>query len=146
MLGQKQHLKEKKKKKCLYGLEKCQVYHALMKTWQDYYNLSKEQVPDKKRIRHYKRVIHNLQDKLRIAPTPFIVFEVLGLYFYKHNPESFKEHITCDLVEKAMIKTIPILESRMPLDERPNMVQELIRSDSALHKYTTEEVATRTRN
>jgi hypothetical protein len=45
---QKQNLKEKKNR-CLYGLEKRQVYHALMKTWEDYYNLSKEQVPDKKK-------------------------------------------------------------------------------------------------
>jgi hypothetical protein len=110
------------------------------------YNLSKEQVPDRKRILQYERVIHKLQDKLRIAPTPFIVYEVLGLYFYKHNPELFKEDITCDLVEKGMIKPITILESRMPLDELPSMVQELIRSDNALHKYTIEEVATRTRN
>ncbi len=32
---------------CPYVPEKRQVYHALMKTWQDYYNQSKEQVPDK---------------------------------------------------------------------------------------------------
>jgi hypothetical protein len=42
-----------------------------MKTWQDYYNLSNEQVPDKKRIRQYKRVIHKLPDILRISPTEF---------------------------------------------------------------------------
>jgi hypothetical protein len=46
---QKQNLKEKNR--CLWGFEKRQVYHALMKTWEDYYNLSKEQGPDKKRIR-----------------------------------------------------------------------------------------------
>jgi hypothetical protein len=46
---EKQNLKEKKKNRCLYGVEKRQVYHNLMKTWQDYYNLSKEQVPDKKK-------------------------------------------------------------------------------------------------
>jgi hypothetical protein len=39
---------------------------VLMKTWQDYYNLSKEQVPDKKRIMHYERVIHKLQGQLRM--------------------------------------------------------------------------------
>jgi hypothetical protein len=37
-----------------------------MKTWQDDYNLSKEQVPDKKRIMHYERVIHKLQGQLRM--------------------------------------------------------------------------------
>jgi hypothetical protein len=37
-----------------------------MKTWQDYYNLSKEQVPDKKGIMHYERVIHKLQGQLRM--------------------------------------------------------------------------------
>jgi hypothetical protein len=36
-----------KKMECPYVPEKRQVYHALMKTWQDYYNQSKEQVPDK---------------------------------------------------------------------------------------------------
>jgi hypothetical protein len=66
------------------------------------------------------------------------VFEVIGLYFYKYNPELFKEDVTYDLVEKGMIKTIAILESRMPLDERPNMVQELIHRDNALRKYIAE--------
>jgi hypothetical protein len=45
---QKQNLKEKNR--CLYGLERRQVYHGLMKAWQDYYNLSNEQVPDKKEL------------------------------------------------------------------------------------------------
>src|SRR3954468_14742417 len=40
----KQNLKEKKQK-CLIGFEERQTYHILMKAWQDYYNLSKEQVP-----------------------------------------------------------------------------------------------------
>jgi hypothetical protein len=38
---------------------------------------------------------------------------------------------------------IAILESRMPLDERPNMVKELILGDSALN--IIEVLATRTR-
>ena len=37
-----------------------------------------------------------------------------------------------------MIKTIAILESRMRLDLRPNMVQELIRRDNAMLKYIAE--------
>jgi hypothetical protein len=139
---QRQNLKEKNR--CLYGLEKLRIYHALMKTWQDYYNLSKEQVPDKKRIRHYKRVIHNLQDKLRIAPTPFIVYEAFGLWFYKHNSELFKEDVTDTLVEKGMIKTIGILESRIRLDKGPNMVQELIRRDNAMYRYLAE-ISSRTK-
>jgi hypothetical protein len=48
-MSQKQNLKEKKKKKkSLYGDEKRQVSLALDKAWTDYYNLSKEQEPDKK--------------------------------------------------------------------------------------------------
>jgi hypothetical protein len=46
-------------------------YIALAKAWTDYYNLSKEQVLDRKRVLHYERVIHKLQDKLRIASTAF---------------------------------------------------------------------------
>jgi hypothetical protein len=41
-------------------------------------------------------------------------------------------------VEKAIIKTTAILESRMPLDKRPNMVQEIIRRDNAMLKYIAE--------
>jgi hypothetical protein len=37
-----------------------------------------------------------------------------------------------DLVEKAIIKTTAILESRMRLGVRPNMVEELIRWNEAL--------------
>jgi hypothetical protein len=44
---QEENVKDKKKE-CLYVPEKRQVYHALIKAWQDYYNLSKKQVPDKK--------------------------------------------------------------------------------------------------
>ena len=39
---------KEKKKKCLYGTEKRQVSLALGKAWTDYFNLSKEQAPDKK--------------------------------------------------------------------------------------------------
>jgi hypothetical protein len=109
---QEENVKDKKKE-CLYVPEKRQVYHALIKAWQDYYNLSKKQVPDKKITSRYKRVIHNLQDKLRIAPTPFIVYEAFGLYLYKLNPELFKEDVTHTLMEKGIIKTIAVMESRM---------------------------------
>jgi hypothetical protein len=133
---QKQNIKEKQK--CLSGFEKGQLSLALGKAWTDYYNLSKEQILDKKRIRHYKRVIHNLQDKLRIPPTEFIVYEAFGLWFYKLNPELFKEDVTEALMEKGMIKTVAILESRMRLDLRPNMVQEMIRWNNALRKHILE--------
>jgi hypothetical protein len=134
---QRQNLKENRNN-CLYGLEKAQVSLALRKAWSDYYNFSKEQVPDKKRIRQYKRVIHNLQDKLRIPPTEFIVYEVFGLWFHKLNPELFKGYVTDTLVEKGMIKTIGILESRMRLDKLPDMVQEMIRWDNELRKHIAE--------
>jgi hypothetical protein len=52
-----------------------------------------------------------------MASTEFRQLKVFGLYFYKQNPELFKEDVTYDFVEKAMIKTIAILESRMPLDK-----------------------------
>jgi hypothetical protein len=42
------HRQNLKENTCLYGLEKRQVYLALRKAWTDYYNISKEQVPDKK--------------------------------------------------------------------------------------------------
>jgi hypothetical protein len=136
---QKQNLTEKKKKKkCLCGFEKRRVYHDLIEAWQDYYNLSKEQVHDKKIKRHYKHLIHTLQDKLGIAPTPFVAFEAFGFNFYKHNPELFKEDITDTMVEKCLIKMIAILEIRLPLNKRPNMVQEIIRRDYAMQKYIAE--------
>jgi hypothetical protein len=72
------------------------------------------------------------------------MYEAFGLWFYKHNPELFKEDITDTLVEKGMIKTIGILESRMRLDKGPNMVQELIRRDNALLKYIREIPTSRT--
>ena len=57
---------------------------------------------------------------------------MLGLCFYDLNPELFKEDVTYGMVEKTMIKTIPILEGRMRLDKRPNMVREVIRRHKAL--------------
>jgi len=63
------------------------------------------------------------------------VYEAFGLWFYKLNPELFKEDVTQALIEKRMIKTIAILESRMRLDLRPNMVQKLIHSENALFNY-----------
>jgi len=53
----------KDKKKCLYGDEKHQAYLELGKAWTDYYNLSKEKVPDKKRKRHYERIINNIPNE-----------------------------------------------------------------------------------
>jgi hypothetical protein len=74
---QRQNLKENRKN-CLYGLEKAQVSLTLRKAWMDYYNLSKEQVADKKRIMQYKRVIHKLQDKLNSS---YRVYDVRGVWF-----------------------------------------------------------------
>jgi hypothetical protein len=86
----------------------------------------------KKTIQHYKRVIRILQDKLRKPITEFIKSEAIVLGFYNLNPELFKEDVNKDLVEKAIIKTTAILESRIPLDKRPNMAVELMRRDKAL--------------
>jgi hypothetical protein len=73
-----------------------------------------------------------------------MMYEVFGLYFYKLNPELFREDVTEALVEKGMIKTIAILESRMRLDKQPNMVQEMIRWDNELRKHIAETATTRT--
>jgi hypothetical protein len=86
----------------------------------DYYNLSKEQEPDKKRIRHYERLIHKLQGQLRIYPSMFSIFKLFTSAFYRYNLELFKEDVTEALVEKGVMKAIAIVESRMPLDKRPN--------------------------
>jgi hypothetical protein len=59
------------------------------------------------------------------------MFEAIVAGFYKLNPELFKEDVNRVLVEKAIIKTTAILESRMPLNERPNMAVELMRRDKA---------------
>lgn len=39
-----------------------------------------------------------------------------------------------DKIEKGLIKTIGILEGRLLLDTRPNMVKQIIRSDYAMQK------------
>ena len=81
----------------------------------------------KKRISHHKRVIRKLQDNLRKPLTPFIIFVAVSWGFYKLNPELFKEDVNKDMVEKAIVKTTAIMGSRMRLDKKPNMVEELIR-------------------
>jgi hypothetical protein len=125
-MSQKQNAKDNKEKKSPYGPERHHMYHALRIAWHDYYNLPKEQVLGKKIMSHHKRVIRKLQDNLRKPITDFIPFKAFGLWFYKLNPELFKEDVNYDMVEKGTIKTIAILESRMRLDLRPNMVEELI--------------------
>jgi hypothetical protein len=54
------------------------MYQALRGAWQDYCNISKEQIPDKKRIRRCKLVIRKLQDKPR-KPITELMFEAFGL-------------------------------------------------------------------
>ena len=127
-MSQKQSVKDNKSP---YGPERHSMYNALRLAWRDYYNLSKEQVIDKKRIQHYKRLIRRLQDRLRKPITPFTILEGIIQAFYNLNPELFKENVNEDLVEKAIIKTTAILASRMRLDIRPNMVEELIRRERA---------------
>ena len=73
-MSQKQNAKDNKSH---YGPERSRMYHALRTAWQHYYSLSQEQVLDKKRIQHYKRVIRILQDKLRKPITEFIMFEAI---------------------------------------------------------------------
>ncbi len=87
--------------------------NALRIAWQHYYHLSQETELDKKRIQHYKRAIRKLQDNLRKPITEFIIFEAFGLWFYKLNAELFKEDVNNELVEKTIIITTAILESRM---------------------------------
>jgi hypothetical protein len=89
-----------------YGPERHYMYNALRIAWQDYYNLSKEQVLDKKIINHNKHVIHTLQDNLRMAPTAFRQLEVIGPCFHELNPELFKEDVTYDMIDKGMIKKL----------------------------------------
>jgi hypothetical protein len=128
-MSQKQNGKDNKSPN---GPERPHMYNALRIAWQHYYHLSNEQVLDKKIVSHHKRVIRKLQDNLRKPITDFIMFEAFGLWFYKLNPELFKENVNKDLVDKGIIKTIAILESRMRLDLRPNMAVELMRRDKAL--------------
>ena len=127
-MSQKQNAKDNKSP---YGPERHHIYNALRIAWRDYYNLSKEQISDKKIISYHKRVIRRLQDKLRKPITPFTILEGIIQAFYNLNPELFKENVNEDLVEKAIIKTTAILASRMRLDIRPNMVEELIRRERA---------------
>ena len=123
-MSQKQNAKDNK---CPYGPDRFHMYIALKIAWRDYYNLSKQQVLDRKIISHHKRVIRKLQNKLRKPITEFIVFEAILRGFYNLNPELFKEDVNKDLVERAIIKTTAIMGSRMRLDKKPNMVEELIR-------------------
>jgi hypothetical protein len=131
-MSQKQNAKYSKEKIDPYGPERPHMYNALRIAWQHYYHLSQEPVLDKKRIQHYKRVIRKLQDNLRKPITEFIMFEAIAWGFYNFNSELFKDDVNKDSVEKAIIKTTAILESRMPLHERPNMAVELMRRDRAL--------------
>ncbi len=136
-MSQKLNAKEEKKKR-LYGFERRQVYHTLIKAWLDYYNLSKEQTPDKKRVMHYERIINNLQRKLGLPNPMFSLFKMAAFAFFRYNPELFKEGVTESLVKNGMGKTIAIVVSKLPLDERPNMVQEIIRRDYAMQRYISE--------
>jgi hypothetical protein len=128
-MSQKQNPRENK---FPYGPDRHHMYHALRIAWQDYYHLSGEQVLDKKIVSHHKRLIRKLQDKLRKPITDFIIYEAFGLWFYKLNPELFKEDVNKDLVYKAIIKTTAIMWSGMRLDLKPNMAVELMRRDKAL--------------
>jgi hypothetical protein len=128
----KQNAKDSKEKKDPYGPERSHWYQRLRLAWQDYYHLSKEQILDKRRIQHYKRVIRKLQNNLRKPITEFIMYDAILWGFYSLNRELFKEDVDTDLLEKAIIKTTAVLESRMPLHERPNMAVELMRRDKAL--------------
>src|ERR671938_1956040 len=105
-MSQKQNTKDNKPP---YGPERHSMYNALRLAWRDYYNLSKQQVLDKKIISHHKRVIRRLQDKLRKPITPFTILEGIIQAFCNLNPELFKENANNDLIEKAMIKTTAIL-------------------------------------
>jgi hypothetical protein len=128
-MSQKQNAKDNKSP---YGPDRNHWRHALRIAWQHYYHLSKEQVLDKKRIQHYRRVIRKLQDKMRKPITDFIMFEAFGSWFYNLNQELFKDDVNEELVEMAIIKTTAILESGMRLDLRPNMAVQLMRRDRAL--------------
>jgi hypothetical protein len=49
-MSQKLNAKEEKKNKGPYGLQRFQWYQGLRLAWERYYNLSKEQVLDRKQI------------------------------------------------------------------------------------------------
>ena len=68
----------------------------------------------------------------------FSTFKMAAFAFFRYNPELFKEGVTEALVKNGMGKTIAIVVSKLPLDERPNMVQEIIRRDYAMQKYISE--------
>ncbi len=74
-----------------------------------------EQEPDKKRIMHYENVIHNFERKLGRPRTLFSIYKILAWAFCWHNPELFREGVTEAMVKKGMMKTVAIVESRMPL-------------------------------
>jgi hypothetical protein len=78
---QKQNARHSKEKIDPYGPERSRWLNALRLTWQDYYHLSQQQILDKKRVQHYKRVIRKLQDNLRNPITEFIMFEAIAWGF-----------------------------------------------------------------
>jgi len=137
-LLQRQNAKDNNREIDPYGPERSSMYNALRIAWQHYYRVSQEPVLDKKVISNHKRVIRKLQNNLRKPLTDFIMFEAFGLWFYKLNAELFKEDVNKELVEKAIIKTIAILEGRMRFDLRPNMAVELMRRNNALSRYIAE--------
>ena len=63
---------------------------------------------------------------------------MLAWAFCRYNPELFKEGVTEALVKKGMMKTVAIVESRMPLDKRPNIVEDRIRNYLKWRKYIAE--------
>jgi hypothetical protein len=71
---QKQNAKDIREKIDPYGPERPHWFHALEIAWKQYYHLSKQEILDKKRVQHYKRVIRKLQDNLGKPLTPFIIY------------------------------------------------------------------------
>jgi hypothetical protein len=63
---------------------------------------------------------------------------MLAWAFSRYNPELFREDVTGDLVKNGMMKTVAIVESRMPLDKRPNIVEDRIRNYRKWRKYIAE--------
>jgi hypothetical protein len=130
---QKQNARRSKEKKLdPYGPERSYWMYALRLAWQDFYHLSQQQILDKKRVQHFKRLIRKLQANLRNPITEFTIYEAIAWGFYNLNPELFKEDVNEDLVEKAIIKTTAILGSRMRFDLKPNMAVDLMKRDKAL--------------
>ena len=60
---------------------------------------------------------------------------MLARAFCRYNPELFREDVTEALVKKGMMKTVAIVESGMPLDKRPNIVEDRIRNYRKWRKY-----------